>query len=127
MVDGHSVGWVSTQHAAETRRSAFFSAVCCIPDAARSKTNAESKHRRTRLALRRRVAFGRSDASAGNSGDRALRLGLAAARWRADSPGRALEIRIQEHQVDCKNHARGRSATDNLEHRSTERIWLLFK
>ena len=57
------------------------------------------------LALRRRLADGRGDASAGDSGQRDLWPCVAAAGWRAHPAGHAVEIRFQGHQIHRQNQA----------------------
>ena len=53
-----------------------------------------------RLALRRGAAHRRGDAPAHDPGGRPLRARHAQPGRRAGAPGRALEVRLQEHQVD---------------------------
>src|SRR6185369_13261700 len=60
-------------------------------------------------------------------GDRFVWSDAAAAGWRADSSGGALEVRIQKYQVDREDYSRRRTAADHLEHRRAERVRLLFK
>ena len=38
-----------------------------------------------------------------------------------------LEVRLQEHQIDCEDSFRERSASNSLEYRKCSRIWILFQ
>ena len=57
------------------------------------------------VALRRGPAARRGDASADHPGRRPLRRDAAQPERRADPAGRAVEVRLQEHQVDRAHHA----------------------
>ena len=70
---------------------------------------------RARLALRRGAADGRGDAPADAAGQRAVWPRLAAAGRRPDPAGRAVEVRLQGHQVDREDHAGRDPAADDVE------------
>ena len=70
---------------------------------------------RARLALRRRAADGRSDAPAHDPVGRALRQDAHEPERRADPSRRAVEVRVQEHQVDRPHPVRGPHAADRVE------------
>ncbi len=65
---------------------------------------------RARLAVRRRPAPGRGHASADDPGRRPVREGPAEPERRAAAAGGALEVRLQEHQVDRRASGSPRSS-----------------
>ena len=71
------------------------------------------------LALRRGPAAGRGDAPADHPGGRPLRRDPAQPERRADPAGRALEVRLQGHQVDRADQPGREAAADLLEHSRT--------
>lgn len=66
------------------------------------------------LAVSRRPAHRRSDASADLAGHRPVRQAAAAAERRAVAAGGAMEVRLQEHQVDRGDPLRREDARDRL-------------
>ena len=79
------------------------------------------------VALRRRLAHRRSHASAGDAGRRPLWRGAAEPERRSATPRRAVEVRLQEHQVDRQNQAGRERASHDLEPRQRSRIRLLLQ
>ena len=57
----------------------------------------------------------------------ALRRDAAQSERRADPAGRALEVRLQEHQIHREDRLRRKTAADHLDHGDAERVWLLFE
>src|ERR1051326_7621248 len=127
LVDGNSVGRLSAGEAARKGRTHIAGALCQFSDSARSKTNAEAAHHRSRLAIRRRTEIGRGHASADDPGHGFVWSGVTAAGWRPDSLSGAVEVRIQKHQVDRKDWTGGGRAAHDLEHRGAFGIWLLLQ
>ena len=62
------------------------------------------------VAVQRRAADRRGDAFAGADGGRPVRRGAAEPERRAAAAGGALEVRLQEHQVDRRRSASSRSS-----------------
>ncbi|QNM62106.1 hypothetical protein XHV734_3369 [Xanthomonas hortorum pv. vitians] len=79
------------------------------------------------LAVSRRPAHRRSDAPADPAGHRPVRQAAAAAERRAVAAGGAVEIRLQEHQVDRGNPLRREDARDRVARSAAVRIWILFQ
>ena len=84
-------------------------------DVVRSQADARPAQRPLRVALRRGLASGRSHARSDHPVDRTVWQGPVATEWRAHPAGRALEIWVQEHQVDCENQSGGRDAGFTLD------------
>src|SRR4051812_47185969 len=66
------------------------------------------------MALPGRPPHGRSDASAHAAGDRHVRRGIAEPERRTAAAGRAVEVRVQEHQVHCRDPLRRQDAGDHV-------------
>src|SRR5688500_20030721 len=98
-----------------------------VSDTARPAANAESTNGGARLALRRRIAFRRSDAPADNTRYRFVRRNIAAAERSAGAIGGAVEVWIQEYQVSREDNPRRRRTADNVEHSGAARIRVIFK
>ena len=79
------------------------------------------------MALPRGPAPRRGQSSAGHSCGRPLRRCAAQPERRAGAPGGAVEIRLQERQVHCRNPLRGNPAENLLEDGQRQRVWLLFQ
>src|SRR5690606_8472986 len=67
----------------------------------------------------------RGDASARVPGHRPVRQATAAAERRAAAPGGAMEVRLQEHQVDRGDPLYRAHAADRVESPATRGVWLL--
>src|SRR4026208_1775370 len=95
LVDGDSRGWVSASNGAQAHRAGFEGEVRGIYDAAQSAADARSASIRARVAVCRRIATRRSDASADHSRGGALWRVSAEPKWRPAPACRAMEVRIQ--------------------------------
>ena len=67
-----------------------------------------------RLAVRRRPAHGRGDAPADDPRRRPVRRGAAEPERRAAAAGGAVEVRLQEHQVDRQDPLRREAAAEHV-------------
>ena len=117
MVDGHPVDRLSARRSSEAvragRQRKFVEFVTVLrPE---EMPGQRALHLAAAVALQRRTADGRSDASAHDARRRALRRGTAQSEWRAASAGRAMEVRLQEHQVDRQDPLRREAAADHVE------------
>ena len=106
MVDGHSVGRVSVGGLHQEVSAHREGQIRGVRQSLRCAPDADEPASAVRLAVHRRAAHGRSDASAGDTGRRPLPRTVAAPERRADSSGRSVEIRLQEHQIDRANQLR---------------------
>ena len=86
-----------------------------VRDQAGPDRDAGPADRRARLAVRRGAAPRRGDAPADDPGGRALWPGAAQSERRAGAAGGAVEVRLQEHQVDRAGPLRRAAAADHLE------------
>ena len=73
---------------------------------------------RARLALRRGPAARRGDAPADAAGGRPVRRDAAEPERRADPPGGAVEVRLQEHQVDRADQLHRAAAANTWKQRN---------
>src|SRR5690606_15678398 len=78
------------------------------------------------LALPRGPAHGRGHAPADPAGHRHVRPRAAEPEWRAAAPGGAVEVRLQEHQVDRPHGLHRSDASHRLEPGPAQRIRLLL-
>ena len=85
-----------------------------VHDAERSGADAGRAAAGARLAVRRRPAHGRGDASADAPRRRAVRRGAAEPERRAAAAGGAVEVRLQGHQVDRADPVRREAAAQHL-------------
>ena len=93
---------------------------------ARRRAFPMQRHRRAASGrTRRRAAARRGDAPAGDSGRRSLRRGAAGAERRADPAGGAVEVRLQEHQVDRQDAVRREAAAQHVAGDGAQRVRLL--
>ena len=81
----------------------------------------------SQLAVRRRVADGRGDASAHYPRGRSLRPRTASPERSPTATGGSLEVRIQGDQVDRQDHPLVGSAADDMEPSSSVRIRILTR
>src|SRR5204863_3367721 len=77
--------------------------------------------------LFRGPADGRSDEPADAEDDGAVRQAASGTEWRADSDGGALEIRLQEREVDCEDRVRRQGTADILEQDQALRVRILLE
>src|SRR5438128_6950839 len=115
MVHRCAVDWLFTQLAPETVRTNAESEVRGLSELLRSRANAAIAAHRTRLSLCGRAAHGRSDASVDASVRGNVRRNPAESGWRTGADCRAVEIRLQEHQVHRENKVSRKRATDHVE------------
>ena len=125
MVDGHSL-----DRRAACRNPAEGSAeVKCrvrrVHDASEAAADARPVPADPPVALHRRTATGRSDASAHDRGCGAVWEDAPQPERRAAPPRGAVEVRLQEHQVDRPDPLRVRAAPYGVEHRECRRVRLL--
>ena len=85
----------------------------------RPEADARPARRGARLALRRGPAHRRGHAPADAAGRRPVRQGAAQPERRAAAAGRALEIRLQGHQVDRQDPLRRSAAAHHLGRRGS--------
>src|SRR5256885_1708733 len=76
-----------------------------VPGPAGAGPDARPAAARPRMAVRRGVAHRRGDAPADDAGGGPLRKDIAESGRRPHPAGRAVEVRIQEHQVDREGAA----------------------
>ena len=79
------------------------------------------------VAVHRRAAPRRGDASADDPRGRPVRQDVDEPERRADPARRAVEVRLQEHQVDRPDPLRRRAAEDRMESRESARVRLLLQ
>ncbi len=84
--------------------------VRAVRDAARPAANARADAGLLQLAVRRRAPAGRGDERPRAPVGRAVREAALSAERRADPAGRAVEVRVQEHQVDREDRPGGGAA-----------------
>src|SRR3954462_12888652 len=77
------------------------------------------------MALYRRASHGRSDAPSLDPRYRFVRSATSPSEWRAFAACCSLEVRIQGDQVHCEDRLGRRSAADDVEWSSAQRIWIL--
>ena len=117
VVDGHPVGRASAGPASRPGGADGQAEVRRVPDLARPRPLAGPEGVGAPLALRRRPADGRGDASAHAPGGRPLRPRAAGPERRPAAAGGALEVRVQGDQVDRQDHPRVGPAADDVERR----------
>src|SRR5690349_14377108 len=115
MVDDYSVAGFSIETITRRGRADGIGKVCRVHHLTGPKANAESAPRRVALAICRRLTIGRGAAPVDTPRHRAVWKTASAAKRRADSPGRALEIRFQKHQIHRQDHAHGHTTENDLE------------
>ena len=125
-VEGWSmvIPWVgySLAEADQEGRAAGQRQVRRVHHAGRSQDHALRRLPRARLALCRRPAHGRGDASADAAGLRHVRRGAAQPERRAGAPGGAVEVRLQERQEHRQDplHRQGAAAPPGTRRRRNE-------
>ena len=85
-----------------------------VHDAAGARPDARAAAAGARLAVRRGAAAGRGDAPADDPRRRPLRRGAAESERRAAPARGAVEVRLQEHQVDREHPVRRGPADDRV-------------
>ena len=100
LVDGHPLGRISARRSAAPLPADLARQVRRVHDAARSEADARPAARLPAMALRRGSADRRGHAPARIHGRRRLRPRIAEPERRAAAPACAVEVRIQERQVD---------------------------
>ena len=125
VVDGDPVGGLLAGEAARAVEPLGDAKYVAFETLLDPEAHARPEDRRARLAVRRGAADGRGDAPADAAGVGPLRPRAAAAGRRAGAAGGAVEVRLQGHQVDRQDHARGDAAADDLEPAGARRIRLL--
>ena len=113
LVDGDSVGRRPARRLIKKLRADVEGEVRRVLHARRSEPDAGRAHARPALAVHRRAADGRSDASADDSRGRAVRRSAAEAGRRAAPAGRALEVRLQGREVDRADPVRREAAAQH--------------
>src|SRR5579863_6024230 len=101
--------------------------VRAIHHARRPVADAWARPADSRLAVFGRSADGRGDESVDAVDSRCLRASAAESERRADSRRAAVEVRLQEREVAREDPLCRNAAADELEHRSAERVRLLFE
>src|SRR5690349_10817566 len=127
MVHGNSLGWILTEQPNQPSAANLEGKICEVHNADGHGPVSRSAFAGARLALYRRTAHGRGHESSHASDIRSLRRNLAESGRRSGAHRRALEIRIQEHQIDRQHRVRWFRATDGLEHRNAARLRLLLQ
>ena len=127
LVDGDPVDRLPALGSAEAGRAAGQRQVRGLRDAGATGRDAGPARRvsAAAVALRGRPAPGRGDAPAHHPGGRPLRRDAAQAERRAHPPRGALEVRLQEHQVDRAHPPLRDRAADLLEGAERPRVRLL--
>src|SRR5262245_41798430 len=127
LVDGDSVGWDSTVRGHQTVRADLEGQVRRVLHALRSEPDARRARSGAAVAVYRRAADGRSDASADDSCDGSLRRGVAEAGRRADSIGHSLEVRLQGREVDRPHPLRRAATAQYVAGIGAAGVWVLLE
>ena len=114
LVDGDPLGRLLAGRADQARRAHRQRQVRAVRDPGRQEPDARAALVGARLALCRRPAPRRGDAPADAAGLRPVRRGAAQPERRAGAPGGALEVRLQDGQVDRAHPLRRQAAQDQL-------------
>src|SRR5581483_7241054 len=125
VVDGDPVGRLSARRRAPSRRAHVAREVRRVHGASRPGRDAGPAPRRAPVAVRRGAPDRRGHAPAHAPRRRALREGAAEPERRAAPARRAVEVRLQGHQVDRPHLARRAGAADHVERRRPARVRLL--
>src|SRR5256884_2635312 len=125
VVAGGAVGRLSPERSAGALQTHLERQVRGVHDAVRSGADAGTALGGAQLAVRRGTADRRGDAPAHLHGGRALRQGPAQPGRRAAAPHRALEVRLQEHQVDRADPLQCATSHHRLECRGSAGVRVL--
>ena len=125
LVDGHSVGRIPARRPAQALRAELARQVRRVQDGHATRRDAGTALPGARLAVRRRPAHRRGHAPADDHCGRPVRRDAAEPERRAAAPGRAVEIRLQGHQVDRRDPLHREAAADELEPVGAARVRLL--
>src|SRR5687767_10537756 len=105
VVDGNTLDRFSVEEAPRPGRALELGQIRCVSNALRSAAHAVVLLRGNRFSVSRRPEARRSSAPTDNSCDRTLRQADAESERSTDTPGSALEVRIQKYQIGCQDHA----------------------
>src|SRR6266576_1033891 len=125
VVAGGAVDRLSSEPAAGALQAHLERQVCRVHDTLRSGADAGTALGGAQLAVRRGTADRRGDAPAHAHGGRTLRQGSAQPGRRAAAAHRALEVRLQEHQVDRADRLHCAPAQHRLECRRSAGVRVL--
>jgi len=127
LVDGHPLGRVPAGGRAEESGADVTGEIRRVHHAAAPVGDARSAHEGSAVAVRRGTPPGRGDAPADDPGGGSLWADPAQPERRAAPPRGALEVRLQEHQVDRPHLAGREAAADLLEPLRSRGIRLLLE
>ena len=125
VVDGGAVGRLSARRPHPAFRADVAGALRPLRDAVPAQRDARTAAADPAVAVRRGAADGRGAASADDPRGGPLRQDAAEPERRAAAPRRALEVRLQEHQVDRQDPVRREPAAHVVERDGPQRVRLL--
>src|SRR6185503_6442552 len=127
LVDGHSLGRLPARGSLEALRADVERQVRAVRDVERTDANARRALPRARVAVPRRTHDRRGHAPARVRRRRYLWQGAAESERRAPAHRAAVEIRVQEHQVDRPYPLHGPPTANELEHGGAAGVRLLLE